>query len=168
MKALPIAGFEVPDRYNKDILHLMIVDAHSLYVYWEISDRRKWLVSQHFECGYESMPKVIRLYDVTSLYFNGNNAHGFWDVTMTSEANNWYLHHLGAGRTYLVDIGTYTWEREFIPLLRSNCVVTPKDAETKWGEPVQKVVPEAEAERIYNRIKPYFFENILAYSPYVR
>ncbi|MGO4270806.1 DUF4912 domain-containing protein, partial [Paenibacillus sp. TAF58] len=62
MEALPIAGFEVPSRYHKDILHLMIVDAHSLYVYWEISDRRRWLISQHFECSYESMPKVIRLY----------------------------------------------------------------------------------------------------------
>ena len=133
MKALPTAGFEVPDRYNKDILHLMIVDAHSLYVYWEISDRRRWLVSQHFECDYASMPKVIRLYDVTSLYFNGSNAHGYWDVTTTSEANNWYLHHLGAGRSYLVDIGTYTWEREFIPLLRSNCVVTPKRYRNQMG-----------------------------------
>ncbi|MGO4273725.1 DUF4912 domain-containing protein, partial [Paenibacillus sp. TAF58] len=102
------------------------------------------------------------------LYFNGSNAHGYWDVTTTPEANNWYLHHQSAGRTYLVDLGTYTWEREFIPLLRSNCAATPRDTETKWGEPVQMVVSEAEAERNYNRIKPYFFENIQAYSPYVR
>jgi hypothetical protein len=168
LKALPVARFEVPARYHRDLLHLMVVGAHSLYVYWEISDRRRWLISQHFECDYAAMPKVIRLYDVTHLYFNGSNAHAYWDVTTLPEANNWYLHHLGANRTYIVDFGTYTWEHEFIPILRSNCVVAPKDTEAVWGEPLQTVVPEAQTELAYRQIMPSFFENIQAYSPYVR
>ncbi|MBD0379870.1 DUF4912 domain-containing protein [Paenibacillus sedimenti] len=168
MKTLPNAGFELPDRYHKDLLHLMVVDAHTLYVYWEISDRRRWLVSQHFECDYGTMPKVLRVYDVTSTFFNGSNAHSYRDVTTSPEANNWYLHDLGADRTHVVDIGTYTWEHEFIPLLRSNCVTTPKDSEAIWGEPLQSVVPEAQANHVCNRIRPHFFENIQVYSPYLR
>lgn len=168
MKSLPIAGFEVPVRYHKDLLHLMVVDAYSLYVYWEISDRRRWLISQHFECDYGVMPMVIRLYDVTNIYFNGSNAHRIWDVTTLPDASCGYLQHLAAGRNYLADIGTYTWESEFIPLLRSNCIATPRDTEAAWDEPIQTVVPEGQTDRVYHRISPYFFENIQSYSPYVR
>ncbi|MFD0697925.1 DUF4912 domain-containing protein [Paenibacillus sp. GCM10027628] len=168
MQILPLAGLELPDRYHKDLLHLMIVDAHTLYVYWEISNRRRWLVSQHFECDYGAMPKVLRVYDVTCLYFNGSNAHSYRDVTTTPEASNWFLRDLGADRTYVVDIGIYSWEREFIPLLRSNCAATPKSAEAIWGEPLRSVVPEALADPIANRIQPHFFENIQVYSPYMR
>ncbi|NEW07236.1 DUF4912 domain-containing protein [Paenibacillus sp. SYP-B3998] len=168
MKALPIAEFEMPDRYHKDLLHLMAVDAHTLYVYWEISDRRRWLISQHFECDYGTMPKVLRVYDVTCILFNGSNAHTYQDVTTTPEAHNWYLHNLKADRTYLVDIGTYSWEHEFIPLLRSNSVATPKDAVALWGDPIQHVVTEANSNHVYNRITPHFFENIQAYSPTMR
>lgn len=168
MTTLPIAGIEVPDRYYRDSLHLMVVDAHSLYVYWEISDRRRWLVSQHFECDYGVMPKVLRVYDVTCIYFNGSNAHSYRDIWTTPAADNWYLHDLGADRTYLVDIGTYTWEHEFIPLLRSNCVATPKRGEAAWGEPIQSLIPETRAEHVQSRIPPHFFENIQVYSPYMR
>ncbi|MBP1966764.1 DUF4912 domain-containing protein [Paenibacillus aceris] len=135
MKASTIAGYEVPGRYYKDLLHLMVVGANSLYAYWEISDKRRWLVSQHFECDFSVMPGIIRLYDVTHLIFNGHNAHAYWDTTTLPEANHSYLHQAHADRNYIVDIGTYTWEHEFIPLLRSNCVVTPKDSEAGWGDP---------------------------------
>ncbi|OPH48828.1 DUF4912 domain-containing protein [Paenibacillus ferrarius] len=168
MEAITTAEFEVPDRYHKDLLHLMAVSADSLYVYWEISDRRRWLLSQHFECDYGDMPKVIRLYDVTHMYFDGGNAHAYWDVVTTPEATNWYLHGLKANRTYLADMGTYTWEHEYIPLLRSNCIVTPRDSEAVWGEPLQTVVPEAQAEQVSQRIRPSFFENIQTYTPYMR
>jgi hypothetical protein len=129
LKALPISELEVPGRYHKDLLHLMVVGTNSLYVYWEISDRRRWLVSQHFECDFGAMPSVIRLYDVTHILFNGHNAHAYWDSTMLPETTHSYLHQAKANHSYIVDVGTYTLEHEFIPLLRSNCVVTPKDSE---------------------------------------
>ncbi|WP_261807620.1 DUF4912 domain-containing protein [Paenibacillus sp. N3.4] len=166
--ALPVAGFEVPDRYNKDLLHLMVLDAHSLYVYWEISNRRRWLLSQHFACDYGALPKVIRIYDVTDIYFNGSNAHGYWDVTTQQDAAQAFLYQLGADRNFLVDIGTYTAEHQFIPLLRSNSVATPKAGEAEWGEAIQSVITEAQTESVFNRIKPHYFENIQTYSPYAR
>ncbi|UJF34394.1 DUF4912 domain-containing protein [Paenibacillus hexagrammi] len=168
MKSLPSASFEVPDRYNKDLLHLMVRDAHTLYVYWEISDRRRWLVAQHFECDYGMMPKVLRLYDITDTYFNGSNAHWHRDTLTTPEANNWYLQGLQADRTYVVDIGTYTWDHQFIPLLRSGCAATPKDTEAVWGEPIRGVVPQAQAAHVHSRIVPQLFENLQPYTPYAR
>lgn len=169
MNSLPAPGYEVPARYQMDLLHLMVVDAHSLYAYWEISDRRKWLVSQHFQCDYREMPSVLRLYDVTHVLFNGDNAHACWDIQTHPDTNNWYFHQAGANRSYIADIGTYTWEREFIPLLRSNCAVTPRDAEAPWEDPLLAVQPGTkDGKHGESRILPAFYENIQAYSPYVR
>jgi len=125
----------------------MTVDAHTLYVYWEISDRRRWLVAQHFQCDYGDMPKVLRVYDVTCMFFDGSNAHTCWDIMPGAEASDWYIRDLGADRTYIADIGTYTWDHEFIPLLRSNCAATPNKAPG---------------------VTPQLFEQLEAYSPYMR
>lgn len=139
----------------------MVLGAHSLYAYWEISDRRRWLVSQHFQADYQVMTSILRLYDVTDLIFNGDNAHASWDMQAQPETNNWYFHQLSANRSYMVDIGTYTWERAFIPLLRSNCAVTPRDAEAPWEAPAAASQPEGSD-------SPLFYENIQAYFPYAR
>ncbi|MFC5449648.1 DUF4912 domain-containing protein [Paenibacillus aestuarii] len=140
-------GFDLPDRYHQDLIHLMTIDAHTLYVYWEISDRRRWLVAQHFQCDYGDMPKVLRVYDVTCTLFDGSNAHAYWDIELSAEVIDWYIRDLGPGRTYIADIGTYTWDREFIPLLRSNCAATPRNT---------------------SAVSPQLFEQLEAYSPSMR
>ncbi|MEW9699831.1 DUF4912 domain-containing protein [Paenibacillus sp. SI8] len=168
MRSMPMAQFEVRDRYHKDLLHLMGVDAHTLFVYWEISNRRRWLVSQHFECDYDVMPKVLRVYDVTCILFNGSNAHSYRDVITLPEADSWYVRQLQPDRTYLIDIGTYTWEQEFVPLFRSNCAATPRDTMAAWDDTLRHTVPEAASAPASHRIAPHFFEPIQAYSPFMR
>ncbi|MEB3101062.1 DUF4912 domain-containing protein [Ferviditalea candida] len=161
---IPTSGYEVPDRYHKDLLQLMVRDARTLYVYWEISNRRRWLVSNHFQCDWGGMPKILRVYDVTHVYFNGNNAHSHVDIELTPEAVNWYIHGVNSGATYVVDMGTYTLERQFIPLLRSNFAATPRNFKATWGEPIVSVVEEARQQTLSKRIRPHFFENFNAYS----
>ncbi|MDR6878548.1 DUF4912 domain-containing protein [Bacillus sp. 3255] len=164
MKSSPAQDDKIPVRYQKDFLHLMALGAHSLYAYWEISDRRRWLVSQHFQCDYRDMPSILRLYDVTDVIFGGDNAHASWDMQAQPDTNNWYFHQLSANRSYIVDVGTYTWEREFIPLLRSNCAVTPRDTEAAWEGPKTPAQPDTGA----SPSVPLVYENIQAYSPYAR
>lgn len=168
MKALPIAGFEVPNRYHKDIFQLLVRDAHTLYVYWEISNRKRWLVSQHFERDWNDIPKIVRIYDVTDLYFDGNNANSYFDVTTTTGANNWYIHGLSAGRTYLADFGLYTWKGQFTPLLRSGAKATPRDTAVFFSEKQLAVAFEYSEGTVHSRLQPQYFENIETYSSSVR
>jgi hypothetical protein len=153
----------VPDSYHKDMLHAMVRDANTLFVYWEISNRRKWLVSRHFRCDWSVMPKILRLYDTTELYFNGSNANDSIDIETTPEATNWYIHGVHGNATYIVDFGTRNINGQFIPLLRSNVVMTPRDQKAVFGEPIVAVEPEA---RVMppQRISPQFLENFSAYS----
>ncbi|MBP1993574.1 DUF4912 domain-containing protein [Paenibacillus eucommiae] len=168
MKPLVNTAFEAPARYHKDMLYMMVRDACMLYAYWELSDRKRWLLSRHFECDYSSMPKALRIYDVTCIYFNGSNANSYFDIPTTPEADNWYIHHLQPGRTYLADWGTYTIEGEFLPLLRSNAVITPRQTVAPWGAPLVEVVSEVKNGKADGRIEPHFFENVQPYSPNAR
>ncbi|WP_281889875.1 DUF4912 domain-containing protein [Paenibacillus sp. YYML68] len=165
MNATPTSGYELPDRYEKDMLQLMARDSHSMHVYWEIGNRKRWLCSQHFQCDYGTLPKALRVYDVTSVYFNGSNANSYFDVNVTPEANNWYIHGLTPGATYLVDLGVYSIERQFITLLRSNCAATARDSAAPWGAPLVPVFDEAAHPiALFQRLMPQHFENFNAYS----
>jgi hypothetical protein len=150
---------QLPDRYEKDILQLMVRDATSLYVYWEVSNRKRWLVAQHFQCDWGFMPRVLRVYDVSCIYFNGYNANAYWDIETTAEASNWYIFGLTPGATFVVDLGIYNITRQFIPLIRSNAVSTPRAQPALWGEPIVGVVEQAQQALVKQRIDPQFMEN---------
>lgn len=148
----------------KDVLHLMPRDAHTIHVYWNISNRKRWLVAEHFGADWHVMPKVLRVYDVTLVYFNGHNANAYFDISTTPESSSWYVHGVKANVTYVMDYGVYTINHQFIPLIRSNFVTTPRDESEKWGAPIVSVVPEAY--RTGRRIRSYFLENFSDYSTY--
>lgn len=158
-----LEGYETPSAYRKDRLRLLVRDARTLHAYWEVSDRRKWLTAQHFECDYGQLPKVLRMYDVTYVLFNGHNANRIIDIDLTPEADNWYINELDAGAVYTADLGVYTWERQFIPLLRSNVVQTPRDCPAGWGQPLVPVVAEASVPHPKAYIPPYALEHFAPY-----
>lgn len=141
-----------------DALRLMVRDAHSLFMYWEVSHRKRWLVSQHFQCDWDEMPKALRLYDVTCIEFHGSNANSQFDVRLTPEASSWYVEQLKPNTTYLADYGTYSLEQQFIPLLRSNPAHTPRDQKAIWGEPLASKLSETYMQE-QQRISPHYFEN---------
>jgi hypothetical protein len=155
--------YEVPARYERDMLHALVRDANTIHVYWEISNRRRWLATRHFQCDWGALPKVLRIYDTTGIYFNGYNAHRHGDIETTPEAQSWYIHGLNGNATYIVDIGTYNLGRQFIPLLRSNPVVTPRDMKAGPAEPIVGVVEEARL-GAQKRIEPHFPENFSVYQ----
>jgi hypothetical protein len=163
MRENSVETYEVPVRYEQDLLHVLVRDANTIYVYWEIGNRRRWLASRHFQCDWGALPKVLRIYDTTGIYFNGYNAHGFRDITTKPEAQSWYIHGLNGNATYIVDIGSYNLGRQFIPLLRSNPVVTPRDLKAGSAEPIVGVVDSA-ARVARQRIEPHFPENFLVYQ----
>lgn len=151
--------YETPDFYEKDLLHAMVRDAHSLFVYWEISHRKKWLISQHFQCDWNEMPRILRIYDVTNIDFHGRNAHSYFDLNTPRERTNSYIYDIQSNTAYIVDYGTYSIENQFIPLLRSNTVLTSRDTKASSGEALISVVSNKTEVSDHHRIKPQHFEN---------
>ncbi|GAA3402571.1 DUF4912 domain-containing protein [Paenibacillus hodogayensis] len=141
-----LEGYETPGAFGKDMLRLLVRDAHAVYAYWEISNRKKWLASQHFGCDYGQLSKVLRLYDITYIRFDGRNANRTTDIELTPEADNWYITGLNGDAAYAVDFGVYSWERQFIPFIRSNVVQTPRAGSTDRDASSADIVPVASAD----------------------
>jgi uncharacterized protein len=125
---------EVHLEYGDDRLVLLPLDDKSIYAYWEVTDARKGLISNHFSCTWEVLPKVLRVYDVTDLLFDGSNAHWQKDISLTPFAINWFLRDLWPNRNYCVDFGTYDIHGKFFSILRSDVVHTPPGTPHPWKE----------------------------------
>jgi len=123
---LPRYGF--PARYNENHLALLVRDPHCLFAYWEFSEEQMNLVSREYGCPWGEVPLFLRVYDLTGLNFDGDNAHSYCDIKVHPLADNHYIKEVDGNHSYCVDIGVFTAEGRFVTLLRSNLVHTPRDS----------------------------------------
>ncbi len=141
--ALPIpASHEIPKRqeyydlpwsYGETKLVLMPVDPYLIYAYWDFSPD-DWKAIQD-----KREQVVLRIYDVTMIQFNGTNAHNFFDVPITLEAQCWYIPIWSAEKSLCAAIGWRLSDGTLRPIIRSNVIQTPRAGisvfeETKWLE----------------------------------
>jgi hypothetical protein len=118
----PLAkGIELPQFYSEDIIHLMLVSPHTLYTYWEITWPKMELFAEYLQVDYRFLQQGLRLYDVTDIYFNGDNAHSYTDFFIDKVADHWHITNIESNRNYVIDFGVHhNWR--FIPIVRSNVV----------------------------------------------
>lgn len=117
---------ELPDSYGDNRIVLMVRDTEWLYAYWEI--RRDVMDDALTMLGTlaQSAKIVMRVYDVTDIIFNGNNAHKYFDIEVTGGARSWYIHVGEPNRSFCVDIGFLAPNGTFRILARSNTVRSPR------------------------------------------
>ncbi|WP_018133137.1 DUF4912 domain-containing protein [Effusibacillus pohliae] len=96
----------------------------TIFVYWEVTELRKQLISEHFQCDWLSLPFFLQVYDVTHIHFNGYNANSTRSIPVHPLSDNWYIRGVEPGRNYQVDFGTTTFAGQFFAILRSNVVET--------------------------------------------
>jgi hypothetical protein len=115
----------VIENYGEDDLVVLPIDPSSLFAYWEVSEERKRLVEQHFRCDWAILPKILRVYDVNCIEFNGDNANGSRSIPIDDGANRWIIREALPACSYCIDYGTTTIDGRFFTILRSNAVSTP-------------------------------------------
>jgi len=138
--------FAVLDRHcvNSDRLIVLPRDPECLYACWNITDERKRMTEEFFHCGWQELPKYLRVYDVSYVYFNGDNANRQWMIAVNQEANNWFVEGLAPDCTYIADYGTTSLNGTFITLLRSQAVRMPPREEGCW-QPARSAVVDLNA-----------------------
>jgi hypothetical protein len=150
----------MPFEYSEAAISLMPITADRLYVYWSFSDVIKAMAEHHFRTKWDSLPNVLKIYDVTDILFYGHNAHKTFEVDLPPMTNNWFIYSLEPDRTYIVDIGTRTFDGSFFTLLRSN------PAETSPNQSSGPVDEKVERWKHQNISKPEWLENFSTYSYY--
>jgi hypothetical protein len=154
----------LPDSYNIDRIQLLAIDPTRIFMYWSVSNRKKWLSAQHFQRDWSLLAKIVRVYNTTDLFFDGTNANHHFDIPV-GEQNSWHVSHLNPDSTYVADFGTLNIFNQFIPLMRSHAVKTPRNS-VVHGAPIVSVVSEVAETETPERIRSAFFENFATFNNY--
>jgi hypothetical protein len=112
----------LPEIYGMDRLVLLPIDPYWVHAYWELAAPQPLVRG---EAAGDDSHCILRVYDVTSIYFDGTNAHGFFDIQISGEARNWYINLWSPGRTLCAELGLVRPDGSFTPLVRSNVIQTP-------------------------------------------
>jgi len=139
---------ELPSSYDLDRIVLQVRDPHWLHAYWElravtIDGLKARLGDEFYRAG-----KVLRVYDVTNIIFNGSNANRFFDIAINDSADSWYINTAGPGRFWCVDLGLILADGSFITIIRSNVVQTPLDGPS-WVTDEEWMIPDDMFARLY-------------------
>jgi hypothetical protein len=150
----------MPPEYEEDILYMMPQGPQTMFVYWSLSEGTRKMAEHHFRTAWSDLPKVIKMYDVTDIVFHGHNAHKAFEMDVPEMTNNWFLHNLEPGRTYVADIGTRTFDGSFFTLLRGNAAETSSlNEDVSLSEKVRRWKTDKQSE-------PEWLENYSVYSYY--
>ncbi|MFA5384128.1 MAG: DUF4912 domain-containing protein [Eubacteriales bacterium] len=152
---------ELPHSYGIDRLVLLARDPYWLYAYWEVTATKiAEFTSTH--SAWETSWPALRVYDVTGIAFNGENANKYIDIGINDQADNWHINTGEPDRAFCVDLGRQFPDGRFITLLRSNTVTTPRaslsdreDEEWMWIEGIYRSIRHQ-----YGISSPLFAEEV--------
>ncbi|MBZ5618445.1 MAG: DUF4912 domain-containing protein [Acidobacteriia bacterium] len=107
MPPSPADAGDLPEWSGRPRVVLLPVDPYLVHVYWDFD------LSKLPE---DTSAAVLRFYD----------ADGHFDVGVDLRTSNWYVPLWSPAKTYYADLGAITAAGDFIPLLRSNTIQTPR------------------------------------------
>ncbi|MDD5120226.1 MAG: DUF4912 domain-containing protein [Candidatus Omnitrophica bacterium] len=139
---------ELPSFYDQDRIVLQVRDPHWLHSYWEIKAQTFEAVKNKLGDDFYRAKRVLRVYDVSNIMFNGSNANRFFDIIINDFANSWYIDTAGPGRSWCVDLGLMLPDGRFVTILRSNVVTTPLDGPS-WITDEEWMIPDDMFARLY-------------------
>ncbi len=146
--APPAYPTELPQGYGDDRIVAMVRDPYWMFAYWEITPETFGRARQELREKADGSKTVLRVYDITSVLFTGENANSHFDIEVTGGANNWYINTGRPNRSYCVDIGLLSPEGSFYTLARSNAAHMPRAGMSEEVDECWMSLEE-EFERIY-------------------
>ncbi|MDP2927779.1 MAG: DUF4912 domain-containing protein [Candidatus Omnitrophota bacterium] len=144
----PARPQELSTFYGQDKIILQVRDPRWLHAYWELRDETIQGLKGKLGDDFYRAKKVLRVYDVTNIIFNGSNANRFFDIQINDFANSWYVDTAGPGRAWCVDLGLMLADGRFTTILRSNAVQTPLDGPS-WVTDEEWMIPDEMFARLY-------------------
>ncbi|MFA5356688.1 MAG: DUF4912 domain-containing protein [Candidatus Omnitrophota bacterium] len=139
---------ELPAGYGEDKIILQVRDPRWLHSYWEVTSPTYDRLKRDLKDDFHKAKRLLRVYDVSQIIFNGNNAHSFFDIQVSEYTNNWYIDTSGPGRSWCVDFGLLLPDGRFMTIVRSNTVSTPIEGPS-WITDEEWMIPEEMFARLY-------------------
>lgn len=125
------AGWTLPETYGVDRLVLLPKDPHSLFAYWEVTPALENKLREQYGDTLDMSRLVLRIHYL--------DFGGITDIDVNSYTNNWYLHVNDADSAYRVELGRLLPDGNFVSLLVSNTIQTPRDSISSVIDPRWKM-----------------------------
>lgn len=119
------AAWPYRSRSQKAFIHLMIQTPTTLFAYWEIPERRKQFIADHYRSSWYLLTKQVRLSQVCQLQEHSHPTL-YWDVNV-GESESWYFRHVQPNASYRIDYGILNVNNQFIALCCSNLAAAPRN-----------------------------------------
>jgi hypothetical protein len=139
---------DLPYGYGIDRIVLQVRDPWWCHAYWEVRSDTMDRLRRELGDDFYKARRMLRVYDISHIIFDGSNAHRFFDIAIDEHANNWYIDTGGPGRSWCVDLGLLLPNGRFITIVRSNTVHTPLDGPS-WVTDEEWMIPEDMFARLY-------------------
>ena len=139
---------DLPYQYDHDRIVLQVRDSWWIHSYWEVRQTTQDKLKNELGEDFYRAGRLLRVYDVSQIIFNGSNAHSFFDIQIGEQANNWYIDTGGPGRSWCVDLGLLLPDGRFITIVRSNTVTTPIEGPS-WITDEEWMIPDDMFARLY-------------------
>ncbi|KDN58756.1 DUF4912 domain-containing protein [Exiguobacterium sp. AB2] len=141
LEQAPEGYWKLPDRYDADLMHAVVQSPNSVYVFWEVSDAVKETLAMQFMRPWEDLPKAFRILDVTLLDYTSGHANRSYTFELPEMTNSWFVRPLDPNTTYVFEFGIRTMEGEFLPLVATTPLDTPRAEPAgvgRFAEPVRR------------------------------
>lgn len=130
LTAIPLLerdAFGMATHYEDDIMHAIVQSPTSVYVYWELSELSRKMLETHYHASFDSFRKELRIIDVTLRDYEKGEANRTYQFELPEMTNTWFVRPLMPNTTYIIEWGIQTIDGDFLPVLRSKPVETPRD-----------------------------------------
>ena len=141
-KPKDLQNYELPAEYGDTRIVIQVRDPYWLHSYWEINEDKINSVRLDLGTQLNSARRILRVYDITNVTFDGGNANKYFDININDYATSWYINPQEASRSFCVDIGYLLTDGRFIMLARSNCVRMPGDGPSTITDEEWMIVEE--------------------------
>ncbi len=123
-QAPAVASGELPRGYNEEGIALMSRDPFVAYAYWETTPARIEREKAWF--GWDSS-LCVRVYDITGVQFDGQNAIGYFDQEVVDRIGSWYFDFGRPAHSFCADLGLISPGGRFLTIARSNYITMPRN-----------------------------------------
>ncbi|GLB58202.1 DUF4912 domain-containing protein [Cytobacillus sp. NCCP-133] len=144
-KIIPVQKTDKEAAYaEEDKITLTPVSNDKVIAGWKLSVYKENMAAQFFDRPIDSWRKALRIYDVTGVIFNGENAQSDHEVALSERDKEWTFKGLKPGRVYCIELGIKLEEDQFFPLLRSSALHSSDAAIEKFPPPKEGIQKAAE------------------------
>jgi uncharacterized protein len=145
-------------------LTVMFTEPTRILCYWEIPGS---IIKQLI--GFKGIRETqfqycLRVFDITSISFDGHNHHNHTDIIVQPHAAHWFINSLKPNRSYCVEYGVVDENGHFTGITRSCVFHTPRTGHDQEYHRLQELHKfETDTTK-----KPQWVEHVSTYSYYLK